>query len=364
MTATLEFDGLSADGWRRLANARWSLCLGAGINGKLMPDWLDLTRRLVNECNGMGLGKTDFRGLVEDSRWSLDAWIQQALNVYVANGKSEDEFSEHLRDVLYSDFLELAEKSNIHSEAALLLSNPQWIRERKFDDVVSFLQKHFQDTTAYKLADLFTRLDPDKLPSAVLNFNADTFFHSIFSILRKKQHRDETGRWEDPPDTFTRIVRSSGGIVSRKIPIYHLHGCMVPKSPARRKMSDSPAAMVFPENSYTSLAGRMFSWAQSVFLYHAQADSLCFVGVSMADTNIRRWLSWTFEGYSADLSSVAARADLSGRHVWLTTRSRKSADPRSTLYPNALHHLGVQICWIPNWAHCPGAFRNILGIRS
>jgi hypothetical protein len=49
VTATLEFDGLSVDWWRRLANGRWSLCLGAGINGQLMPDWLDLTRRVVNQ---------------------------------------------------------------------------------------------------------------------------------------------------------------------------------------------------------------------------------------------------------------------------------------------------------------------------
>src|SRR3984893_16039297 len=49
VTAPLELDGLSVDWWRRLANGRWSLCLGAGINGQLMPDWLDLTRRVVNQ---------------------------------------------------------------------------------------------------------------------------------------------------------------------------------------------------------------------------------------------------------------------------------------------------------------------------
>jgi hypothetical protein len=52
VTATFEFDGLGLDARGRLANGRWSLCLGAGINGHLMPDWLELARRVVNKSNG------------------------------------------------------------------------------------------------------------------------------------------------------------------------------------------------------------------------------------------------------------------------------------------------------------------------
>jgi len=37
-----------------------------------------------------------------------------------------------------------------------------------------------------RMSDLFTQVAPDKLPSAVLNFNADTFFHPIFWVLTKK----------------------------------------------------------------------------------------------------------------------------------------------------------------------------------
>lgn len=339
MTATFELDGLSVGAQKRLANGRWSLCLGAGINGPLMPDWVELTRRVVNQSNGMALDPTEFRRLVDTSRWSLDAWLQQALNRYISNSKSPEEFSEQLGDDLYSDFLAQADRVGLRAEAATLLNSPQRITKGKFDAVAEFLKDQFGDLTVYKLADLFTMIPSGSMPSAILNFNADTFFHSIFMVLKKKKHLSKTKKWEDPPDTFARVMRSSDGVGSR-IPIYHLHGCILPGSPGhRKKMSDTPSAMVFPENSYTSLAGRMFSWSSSIFLYHAQADSLCFVGLSMADANIRRWLSWTFEGYSTDLSQVARPADLSGRHLWITTRPRKTDDARTTLYPLALRHL-------------------------
>jgi hypothetical protein len=110
---------------------------------------------------------------------------------------------------------------------------------------------------------------------AVLNFNADIFFQSIVFVLKKKIHIEKTGKWEDVPETFSRVVRSSDTGGHSRIPIYHLHGCMLPQSWARRGGADTPAGMIFPENSYANLAGRMFSWAQSLFLYHAQADNLC-----------------------------------------------------------------------------------------
>jgi hypothetical protein len=207
-----------------------------------------------------------FKSLVEDSRWSLDAWIQQALNRYIADGKSPIGFNEYLRDALYSDFLSQAERANLRDEAAQFLNNPQRIGKHKFDPLASFLTSQFKDTTVYKLADLFTQLETDKLPSAVLNFNADIFFQSIVFVLKKKIHIEKTGKWEDVPETFSRVVCSSDTGGHSRIPIYHLHGCMLPQSWARRGGADTPAGMIFPENSYANLAGRMFSWAQSLFL--------------------------------------------------------------------------------------------------
>jgi hypothetical protein len=187
VTATFEMDGLSVDAWGRLANGRWCLCLGAGINGHLMPDWPELTRRVVNESNGTAFDPAQFKSLVEDSRWNLDAWIQQALNRHIADGKSPSGFNEYLRDALYRDFLRQADRANLRDEAAKLLSDPQRIGKRKFDSLISFLKSQFHETTVYKLADLFTQLEHNKLSSAMLNFNADVFFQSIFfgsSVIR------------------------------------------------------------------------------------------------------------------------------------------------------------------------------------
>jgi hypothetical protein len=328
-----------------------------------MPNWQELTRRVVNTANGLSLSDAAFGELLRTSGWNLDAWIQEALNRHLSDGKSLEEFAEKLRELLYQDILDAAQKDGVRAEIATALNNPQRITKRKFDSVAAFLHAKFSDTTVYKLADILTDVDINVLPSAVLNFNADTFFEAISAILRKKKTLTATGKWEDPPQIYSRIVRSSDG-VSTRVPIYHLHGCLQPVSPDKDKWSETPGAVVLPENSYTSIAGRMFTWAQSVFLYHAQAGNLCFVGLSMTDTNIRRWLSWTFEGYQTDLRAGASPKELSGRHLWLAAKpALRTKDPRTKLYPYAMRHLGVQVCWLSSWSQCDRVFKRLLGLR-
>jgi hypothetical protein len=360
VTATFEIDGLSRESWKRLTNGRWTLCIGAGINGKLLPDWLELARQIVNKANGKDLDHSTFSDLVKSSNWTLDAWIQQALNRHLADDKELKEFSEQLRYILYGTVLDLSDQHGLRDEIALALNDTQRITKEKFDDVLKFFEDNFRDTTVYKLADILTDLDPDDLPTAVLNFNADTFLETLLTLLTKKKKIRSTGVWYDPPEVYSRIVRSSDEVGSR-IPIYHLHGCLPPRSPAGGLLSETPNGMIFPENSYSRLAGRMFSWAQSIFLYHAQAETLCFIGLSMADANIRRWLAWTFEGYTADLIDVTASKDLSGKHVWLNTKVAGNG-VQIDLYTYALRHLGVQVCWLPNWRSFDSVFKQLLGI--
>jgi hypothetical protein len=143
-----------------------------------------------------------------------------------------------------------------------------------------------------------------------------------------------------------------------------LHGCLPPKSSRRKKIKENSEGMIFPENSYTGLAGRVFTWAQNTFLHKAQTNALCFVGMSMTDANIRRWLSWAFETYIEELRIAHAVKieDIGGRHVWLQTKSQLSAEAIQ-MYPYALRHLGVQVCWLDNWDQIQSALKSLIGFR-
>src|SRR5262245_54580370 len=101
MTARYEFSPLDNAGIRRLSGKHWTLCLGAGINGPLMPNWERLAHTLTNSVCGSKLTDTQFHKVWMDSSWSLEAWIQNALNWQIAHGSSVKDFTRALQDELY-----------------------------------------------------------------------------------------------------------------------------------------------------------------------------------------------------------------------------------------------------------------------
>jgi hypothetical protein len=112
-----------------------------------------------------------------------------------------------------------------------------------------------------------------QLPESIFSFNADTLFETMFRTFKKVAYNSARSEWLDPPQTFSRVVRSSQDIWGH-IPIYHLHGCLPPKSSRRTRINENSVGMIFPENSYTGLAGRVFTWAQNTFLNKSQTELL------------------------------------------------------------------------------------------
>jgi hypothetical protein len=326
-----------------------------------MPNWEDLARNLTNKFLSSPLDAAEFQKIYRASGWSLEAWIQQALNQHIAKGGSSPEFVEVLRAELYSKLLarQAAELPNSVFTDALSrvasLSKADWL------DAAKFAERNFGSTSAYKLASLFVDSSELPLPESVITFNADTLFETIFVLLKKISHNSGTSGWLDPPQAFSRRVRPSQDIEGH-IPIYHLHGCLPPSSSRHKSVNENAENMIFPENSYTGLAGRVFTWTQNAFLHQAQTTTLCFVGMSMTDANVRRWMSWAYGTYIEDLKSAHAveTKDLGGRHVWITTRNKLSRHAQQ-LYPFALRHLGIQICWLDSWDELQPAMQSMLG---
>ena len=60
---------------RSFTNQSWVLCLGAGICNGILPDWNELTLRLVNYTFNTNWSKEDFRNHSNSTGFSLDSWI-------------------------------------------------------------------------------------------------------------------------------------------------------------------------------------------------------------------------------------------------------------------------------------------------
>jgi SIR2-like protein len=321
MTAIFEFVPSDPVGRGRLTRKTWTLCLGAGINVPMMPSWEDLARNLTNRFCSQNLSADDFREICATSRWPLEAWIQQALNQHVARDGEINTFLDALREELYKtiDRIQTAERLTPVITDALCsttsLSKQDWL------NTAAFFDQHFGQTTAYRLARLFVDNADLPLPESVITFNADTLFETMYVLLKKKKINEATSDWIDPRQTFARVVRSSEDVWGH-IPIYHLHGCLPPKSTRHSSVRQNPENMIFPENTYTGIARSVFTWSQNTFLHKVLTNTLCFVGLSMSDPNIRRWLAWAYEMYVEDLRTGhdVRVQDLGGRHVWLQSR--------------------------------------------
>src|SRR5208282_5210698 len=205
------------------------------------------------DIGGVTLRPDRFDELLGKSGWSLDAWIQQSLNRHIDDGGTEVSFVERLRGTLYRKLLDAADGVGVRGEVGKALDNVQRLDEEELSRVSDFFDHYLAGTTVYSLSTLFANAPDEKLPSAVINFNADILFEDVFNVMAKLRRIKETGHFEDPTRKFRRVVRSNlmpGG----SIPIYHLHGCLLPIPAHNPYASESPEGMVFPENSYTALA--------------------------------------------------------------------------------------------------------------
>jgi hypothetical protein len=188
---------------------------------------------------------------------------------------------------------------------------------------------------------------------------------------------------ETPPDRFFRALRASdpppttSESAARRIPIYHLHGCLVPQPLAQAQSPgrESRENLVFPETTYGRISGRVFTWQQTVFLSHAQAHRIVFIGLSMSDQNIRRWLAWCNENaveehklrsrrYAKPATATQAVADARdyfiGQNIWIEVRPQ--SDRLAAAMEFALAHLGTRICWLQSWADLPAALENLSAV--
>ena len=325
--------------------------------------------RILNACGGWKLNDSDFAKL-NNVGWGYDAWLQTALNVMLKDGKQLEDYYTMLENEIYSDLLKKAENSNLKTELIKALSEPTRIKKNDALALLRFLEPLCQKTSLWAVAKWLQRLAHlPHAPRSVLTLNADGLLDTLLKMLDLRSIFSNPAA--KPPDKFFRALRSSDQI-GRRIPIYYLHGCLVPQRSGQLARRESRNNLIFPESTYGQLSGKVFTWQQTIFLGQAQAQRVLFIGLSMSDPNIRRWLSWCnasaledhrvlkdrFSNPSKPSKKNAERDYFLGRHIWIAEKPTDKVFADAMEY--SLAHLGTRICWVQKWDELSDVLENLL----
>lgn len=187
-----------------------------------------------------------------------------------------------------------------------------------------------------------------------------TLLYALLDMFLIQEHRARTGKAENPPASFVKTFRGGEAKGRLATPVFHCHGAIAPvlrKSKSGRRR-DSRDQLIFREQEYLDLAGSVSTWAQSLFLFHAQSSRLLILGHSLADPNIRKWLGWTHANSIKTFSAVSRASEITPRHIWIA-KSPVDAKVRE-IQEVSLLHLGVRVCWLNDWKDVAATLRNLL----
>lgn len=343
---------------RCFTNQSWILCLGAGICRGILPDWFELTLRLVNSTYQTKWTKEEFTEISNKVSFSLDSWIQGCFNKLKSEGKSINDFNKLLEDCLYSDLLIKAEEENLKDAVITMFESPKRIKQDKLLQLCVFFEKNYGTTTLMQIVRTLVDKDEDsKLPTAIITFNADSLLHSLIVIFNVKLHFEKTNKYLLPKEDFRKVTRTFQSWADC-IPIFHLHGSLSPTTDDFDSTKDSRDSLIFLESSYNEVASNMYSWAQTTFLYSSTNSKLIFIGLSMSDPNIRRWLSWTNQLYLKELNSVTEGEGQSLPHLWI--RTKDNSDEVQKFLDLSLWHMGVKIGLIEDYQKIEETLKKIM----
>jgi len=179
-------------------------------------------------------------------------------------------------------------------------------------------------------------------------------------LINQKENTDNN---ESKKKQFDLVTHSISDRKSGRIPYYFIHGLLpIPSNVKKRKLIESTDKLIFSESEYLQLANSVFSWQSSVFLEVSSTTSIVFIGVSLSDTNMRRWLSWIHKNRINELELKHSYSGASTTHYWLTV-APSSVDEKAWI-ESSVDYLGVRIIWLDSWDQIGEALRLMLGITD
>lgn len=324
---------------------KWTLCVGAGICLGILPSWVELTLRIVNKTFNYNWNHEDFKKYCISTGFSLDSWIQGSQNYHInVNGGTKESFNKILEEELYKELLNEAKNEKILNSMKKLFEKPANLSKNEISKICDFFDRKYSNTTLIKLVKVLNQENTlIKLPESIITLNADSLLPSLLRIYQIRDYNLSRKEFTRPEEKYAKITNSYN-TWGDKIPIFQLHGTISPLEDSNTK--DNRDNLIFLEDSYNEISANMYSWAQSTFLYNAQNNKMIFVGLSMTDPNIRKWLNWTNINNLYEIKKLSPECKLTLQHLWITTK--KGSDLQRFL-DVSLHHLGIKLAFINNW---------------
>lgn len=340
-----------------LTENSWTLCLGAGISKGIVPDWQELANNVCNAAFKTILTPNQFGKLVGESGWTLDSWIQAAANKFSADGRKPEEFKELIESELYSVLRSKARGLGLEKYLTQVLSDPKSAPREKVIEVCDFLENSFPRSSLFQVGNALIRSTQSKVGlRSILTFNADTLLETYIDLKLRKKHYFGPPPYGHPEYLFVQTTRPSIRAGS-KIPIVHCHGAIAPKDPALRYHRDSRDRLVFLEQEYLAMAASSAAWGETEFLHHAHSTKMVFLGLSMSDSNIRRWVNGINQEKTRDLEIFGCLDMPNPHHIWIKPKSTEVV--LNDLYLYTLQHLGIRPAWIDSWSDVEAGIVNL-----
>lgn len=334
----------------------WVLCTGAGISIPAFPSWADLALSLLSkDLAASELTRTE---VLLDTELSPSATIQAAENIL---NQSSQKFVSTLSEAMYAEWFRQIPRPSAERLLELLLENPSNRPLKDWEKFIRVIETHFPGISALSLARLVYRLHgSDLAPRAILSFNAEPLFYALLNAISATEQGAKAGK---PPEAsfgalkFDLVLRAIDNREPGRIPYFCCHGLLPIPSKASRWRA-SPEKLVFSETDYLALADRSFSWQASVFLENCSLHSLVFVGVSLTDPNMRRWLSSVHSNRRMELDLRGESGKPSAVHYWIRTKPQEPGAQR--WLAASVAHLGIRIVWLDDWSELIPALNRML----
>jgi hypothetical protein len=328
----------------------WVLCVGAGVSQPAFPDWVTLVKRLIARDVGPG-GVAQLARL--QARYSPDAFIRAAIERLQL---TETDFADVLVDDLYQDARTALSATDWDEFIRVLdcrhLGRATLKRWRHFHSIVTAA---FPTLSALPMAEAVAEVLGTRMaPAAILSFNAEPLFAALINACYALRRGKVT-----LPDVLTYITHVTTDRRPDRVPFIFCHGLLPVPGTSGHTLS-SVDKLVFSESAYLQLANSAFSWQSATFLQFATSHSILFVGLSLADPNIRRWLAWVHAVRVSELSEVGAPSPTSTVHYWI---ARDPGNSNERQWAEALvSHLGVRVIWVQDHTEIGPTFRSMLSL--
>ena len=349
------------------------LFLGAGVStGSGIPNWPSLINGLLKKGKmhvHSGRSKTCQKSasqiLTEDARLPLIAQFEMVANDDSKNGEASDSvrgraFAQRIYDSLYGGKQFSKVKKWLQD---IPPNHSQKETYQHWDDILAEFRKN---KTLEAVAELLlcdtqdTNLRANPNIRAVITVNADNLLQ-MYVLARSK------GTAVGEPRILNTVDRPSAGEHPKMIPVFHLHGYLDVRYRPKNELiaedgnADKPVpTLVFRESEYFESIADSRGFANYTAHSFLQRYNLLFIGTSLDDINIRRWLHNSYQERKSDRGKYLREiyngsypdADIEAkyasiRHFWLR-REKDLPNPRKEMKKSMerlMQQFGVEIIW-------------------